>query len=254
MKFLIVACFLAAVAARDEEIGEAERKSCAGEYLGGGNLTSRCEFVVKYLETEIIDFMVGDITFDWSVNCIKENLKKYNFLDFFLHTELKEKTENSTEILESQRVSIRNSVQSLCTRSNGFDENFNQLLEEMKLSPEKEKYQCLYKYSIEKKFISKSDFNFDTSAFRCDEFYPGFDEKFKETNEMEGTATTMLQKCCAEKLAVYHFMRGMEVYAAVATFELSFLEKITLKALYWDWFTGGDRILMECVRDVYKTI
>lgn len=253
MKFLIVACLLAAVAAEEEKLSEAEEKACVSGYLDGGNLTSECETVIRNLEKQVTGFIVRDETFDWTVNCIKEYMKNYNVFEFFLRTELEAKPEENVAV-QLLEIEVRNTIQSICTRLYGFDGFFEQMVGEFK-SKRSEKYQCMYKYGIEKKFIDKNDFDFDTSAFdsfNCTGFFQQFDEEFKEMEPPIVESQSKFEKCVGRKFSGFNILRGVEIITAIGTFELSDVQKEKFKAFYLDWFTAGERPILECVHDVYK--
>lgn len=256
MKILIVvACLLAAAAAQEDKITEAEEKVCAREYLDGRNLTARCDFVIKHMQKEMYDFIIGGETFDFTLNCIKDYIKKYDFFNYFLHAELEIKSEQPSIEVQLEQITIKQAPQSLCGRSYGFDGLFDQFLVEWKSRRGDKKYQCMYKYSIEKKIIEKSDFDFDTSAFdsfNCTGYFKEFDEQFKITEFAQGKSPSKFKACADRKLAGYQMFRDLEVIMAIGTFDLSEVQLSKIKAFYWEWFTGGDRMIMECVRDVYK--
>lgn len=253
MKFLIFGCLLAAVAAQ-EELSEAEQRACVDVYLKGGDLSSGCENVIKSMKEPATEFLTDDVTIDWITNCIKENMKTYSLFEFFLRTELEEDPEQS-KIGKSLQIDVRNTLQNFCRRLYQFDDTFDKFLEESRLKREDIKYQCLYKYAIEKKIIEKTVFGFDTSAFNsfnCTGYFAQFDEDFKKTVPPNDDALSKFEKCVFHKGSQYRLLRDGEIIKAIGTFELSGLQKEMFKAFYVDWFTGLERPTLECVRAVYK--
>lgn len=255
MKFLIVACLLAAVAAQEGEITEAERKDCVDVYLEGGNITARCSEVLKYLKDQYFGFIYGDANSWRIVHCIDDYLAKYKYFDFFLQADREFGDKTPTVEEQMELLTIRSAPLSLCRRSNGFEGLFKEFLEEGKLRRGEKRYQCVYKWAIERKILSKLEFDFDTSAFDpldCAEFFKQFDVEFKG-NEIGQLKSPSKFKLCVEKESAEYFMyRDMEIFMSITMFDLSEKQKEMFKLLYWLWFSGEDRIVMECVRDAYK--
>lgn len=257
MKFLIVACLLAAVAAQD--FTEDEKITCADEYLGGGNLTEKCDGIIKHLRDQYVGIeimlMHPDAAPEWAGKCIMDYVAKYKYFDFFLQADLEYGHQKPTVELQMEVISIRSAPISLCKRSHGFDGLFEQFLEESKSNRGEEKYMCMYKWGIEKKIIEKSDFDFETSSsVDCTKFFTLFDEQFARTDFVVGKTATKFKTCEDRKNAEYFMLRDVEVFRSVAMFDLTETQKEKFKAMFWLWFSGGDRIIMECVRDAYKKV
>lgn len=113
MKLLIVACLLAAAAAQAGKLSEAEKKACAGDFLEGKNLTMDCENYIKNLQDELTVMILRDETVDWTISCIKDCIKRYNFFEFFLRKGLEQKPRDSAavQLFETEAGKI---VQDVC--------------------------------------------------------------------------------------------------------------------------------------------
>lgn len=255
MKFLIVACLLAAVAAQEEwKLTKAIKNDCVDAYFERKNLTSKCEVALKNIEAKVTGYLEDEITFDWTLKCIKENIKKYDVVNFFMHAE-RDTTPTCIGTCKWQETVVRDAIQSLCIRLYKFDDNFENFLEAAKLNQEDRKYQCLYKWAIKDKLIVRSDFDFDTSdfdSFNCTDYFTQFDKEIKKFARRP-QKTQRFHECFEDKNNAYFVVRDLEVFKSIGRFTISDVQKKKLKALYWLWFTSEDRFFMECVRDLYKT-
>lgn len=254
MKFLITVCLLTAtttIVAQND--GRKELKACAKEYLESRNLTLKCESVVNNFEKYLIHVVAGRE--EGAIeNCVNKKFKDYQFLEFFLHLEIDDLREDPTLKTFDYMSPISGAPRRLCRRSYFSDDELENRLNSFKKFRGDTEYQCSYKYFLQKKFIEKSDFGFDTSDFdsiNCTSYFEEFEDELEKSQPQEDLLWKYAQ-CAERKQTEYNFERNWELLKAIGMFGLSDLQKKKYKEMMMKWYSSADQFILECIRDAYK--
>lgn len=256
MKLLIFVCFLAIVAAQEEKSSVHHLADCIRAHLESEVLSPDCDKEVKIAKKQATDFLVGNTTTDSTVKCIKETMKEYNLMNVYLRLTYQRITRGSNLGRHTQAIVIRDALQRLCNHANEFEKILALDLEDIEalkavhVMIHDDHSSCLYKYLIEKKFLSQTDFDIPSLSLRpldCEDYMKAFDDEVKEAPQ-ESRFPSKYSECLTRKYKDFFLLkdRKLVVLRVIGFFVFSDTQKEKYKVMFKRWHFAEDRFFLEC--------